>query len=165
MKRLFARLTALGLATLFTACVSASPPPAPAPAASTVPDLRGTWQGTWGGTPVTLVLVEQSEFGAYSGIYLGPVQLLGQRLPGLNGILTSTIRGEAVSISVEGWVGGSGGQSTVVLSGRMPSGTQALKLTRVEAERLAGTGESTFPGGPQGLVELTRQASTRPPTP
>lgn len=155
-------LAGLGLALLLAACTSAAPP-APAPAAPTaLPDLRGTWRGTWGGTPLTLVVVEQEEVDVPSGVYLGSFQVFGRRAPGLKGVLTSTIRGEPVSISVEGWLGRAGAQTTLVVTGRMPSGTQTLTLTRVAAERLTGTGESSFPGGPQGPVELSRQTAPPP---
>lgn len=153
----------LGLVLLITGCASTSERLRSTPPATTVPDLRGTWSGLWGGTPLTLVVVDQKEMAAYSGIYLGPVQLLGQRAPGVNGVMTSTIRGDAVSVGVEGWFGSTRGGLMLVLRGVMPNGTQQLTLTRIDAEHLAGTGESSFRWGPQGPVDLTRRSSPQGP--
>lgn len=153
----------LGLAVLMTGCASTSERLPPSPPSTIVPDLRGIWSGLWGGTPLTLVVVDQKEMAAYSGIYLGPLQVLGRRAPGVNGVMTSTIRGAAVSVSVEGWYGSTSGGLMLVLRGVMPNGTQQLTLTRIEAEQLAGTGESSFRWGPQGPVNLTRRSSTQAP--
>src|SRR5205823_5051852 len=42
-----------------------------------VPDLRGTWQGTWGGAPVTLLVLEQGGTTRQGGISVGPWALTG----------------------------------------------------------------------------------------
>ena len=88
----------------------ALPPPVTA-----LPDLRGTWTGTWGGAPAQLVIIEQRELGDYAGIYLGPVQVLGRRRPGVSGVLTSTIAGASVSVNAEGWLGYANGNLTLLL--------------------------------------------------
>jgi len=87
---------------------------------------------------------------------MGPAQLLGQRVPGLAGVMTSTIGGNAVSSGVTGWLGSRGPAVTLLLEARTPHGTQQLSLTRVQPGRLVGQGESSFPWGPRGEVELTR---------
>lgn len=121
------------------------------------PDFRGTWSGTWGGAPLTLVVTEQAELGAYSGLYLGPLQVLGQRASGVSGVMTSTIAGHPVSASAKGWLGSTGTAVTLLLHARTPHGTQQLTLTRVQPDRLVGRGESDFPWGPKGDVELSRR--------
>ena len=155
------KLITLGLAMALAGCASgpAAPPPPPA-MAPPPPDLRGTWTGTWGGAPLTLVVSEQAELGAYSGLYFGPVQVLGQRVPGLAGVMTSTIGGNPVSASVKGWLGSSGTAVTLLLQARTPHGHQQLTLTRVQPERLVGRGDSDFPWGPRGDVELIRRPAT-----
>ncbi len=149
------RRLVLGLALLLTGC--AAPLPTPLPPSAPVPTLRGTWIGTWGGTPLTLVVIEQEEFDAYSGLYLGPLQLLGRRVPGVSGVMTSTIGANPVSVSVQGWLGSTGSGLALVLTARTMYGFQSLTLTLVETERLAGMGESDFPWGPRGVVALIHQ--------
>lgn len=152
-------LPAVGLGTLLLGGCGVVPPQvAPPPAPAAVPDLRGTWTGTWGGTAVTLVLIEQVELGAYSGLSLGPVQLLGRRVPSVSGVMTSTIRGEAVSVNVQGWLGTLAGTLALVVTASPPAGSQQLTFTRVEPDRLVGAGESDFAWGPHGPVEVLRRS-------
>ncbi len=146
----------LALTLLVAGCAGVPAPPAPAPSGAALPDVLGTWTGTWGGTPLTLVITEQKELGAYSGLYFGPVQLLGQRAPGLTGVMTSTIAGQPVSASLQGWLGATGQRVSLVLYARTVHGIQQLALTGVEAGRLTGRGDSDFQWGPHGEVELRR---------
>lgn len=150
---------ALGLVLLFAGCAGASAPPGPLLSTLDIPDLRGTWRGTWGETPVTLVITEQQDSGSPSGVYLGPVQVLGQRVPGVSGVLTSVIAGHRVSASVKGWLTTSGrGTVTLWLEAHTADGTQQLSLTSVPPDRLTGRGESEFRWGPRGAVELIRSS-------
>jgi hypothetical protein len=155
------RLVSLGLAAWLAGC--ASGPLAPPPASSLgppPPDLRGTWTGTWGGAPLTLVVTDQTELGAPSGLYFGSTLVLGQRAPGVSGVITSTIAGQPLSASVNGWLGSSGAAVTLLLQARTLHGTLQLTLTRLPADRLVGRGESDFPWGPRGDVELSRRPAT-----
>ena len=136
---------------------------APPPAVTAVSDLRGTWEGTWGGAPMRLVIVEQRELGDYAGIYLGPVQVLGRRRPGVTGVLTSTIAGAPASVNVEGWLGNINGKLALLLRATTPSGLQQLTLARA-ADRWTGRGESDFAWGPKarsrssaGRLQLLRR--------
>jgi hypothetical protein len=129
---------------------------APPPPATAVPDLRGTWAGTWGGAPVQHVVVEQRELGDYAGVYLGPVQVLGRRRPGVSGVLTSIIAGAPVSANVEGRLGYSNGRLTLLVHATIPSGSQQLTLNRTADDRWSGRGESSFSWGPQGPIEIVR---------
>jgi hypothetical protein len=133
----------------------AAPPPVTA-----VPDLRGTWTGAWGGAPAQLIIVEQHELGDYAGIYLGPVQVLGRRRPGVSGVLTSTIAGAPVSANAEGWLGYVNGRLTLLLRATTLSGAQQLTLARTADDRWTGRGESDFPWGPQGPIEIARRTVT-----
>jgi hypothetical protein len=139
-----------------------SPPPPPPPSATRLPpDLRGTWTGTWGGTPLSLLITEQADAGdPVRGVYLGTFLVLGERAPTLSGVMTYTRRGEAVSVSVRGWTRA----VTLVLAAATPDGNQRLALRGAGSERLAGTGESDFRWGPQGMVEIARTAGP-PPAP
>ena len=134
---------------------------APPPPATAVPDLRGTWAGTWDGAPVRLVVIEQRELGDYAGVYLGPVQVLGRRRPGVSGVLTSTIAGAPVSANAEGWLGYSNGNLTLLVHATTPSGSQQLTLNRTADDRWSGRGESSFSSGPQGPIEIVRTTGRR----
>lgn len=129
---------------------------APPPPVTAVPDLRGTWAGTWGGAPVRLVITEQRELGDYAGIYLGPVQALGRRRPGVAGVLTSAIAGAPVSVNAEGWLGYVNGGLALLLHATTPSGSQRLTLARTADDRWSGRGESDFAWGSQGAIEMVR---------
>jgi hypothetical protein len=150
------RCLGLLLFVALTGCaptVDLAPPPPP----TAVPDLRGAWAGTWGGGPVELVIVEQRELGDYSGVALGPVQVLGRRRPGVTGVLTSTIAGAPVSANAEGWLGYAGGRLTLLLHATTGSGPQQLTLTQTDADRWSGQGESEFAWGPRGPIDIVRR--------
>lgn len=111
---------------------------------------------------VTLIVVEQEdESSSGGGVYFGPWLLLGERLPGVSGVLIYTVRGEAVSTNVKGRLGDWNGALTLVLDVATPSGAQ-ITLTHVDGRRLAGTGTSRASWEPQGAVELVRRGAERP---
>jgi len=151
------RLIIVLVAALASGCLVGPPlPPAPS---GPVPDLVGTWRGTWGGQPAALLISEQTADSGYSGIFLGGYQLGGPHRPGIAGVLTSTIRNEVVSARAEGWVGNDAtGRLLVTVQSESPAGLQWLTLTRVSPAELQGTGESSFSWGPRGPARLTRQA-------
>src|SRR5712692_1178738 len=143
----------------------ASVPPPPitsslTPPANPGPDLRGTWTGTWGDTPLTLFVLTQEET-ATSDLYVGLWPLFGQRSPGLSGVLPFTVRGEAISVNVRGRLGDSNGKLTLVLDPLTANGQQIF-LTRVDEDHWAGVGTSRVSWEPQGPVELMRQAADGP---
>ena len=143
---------------LLGAC--APTPPLTTPVGS-VPDLRGTWKGTWGGTPLTLVVLEQQDAAPADGVSIGPWHVLGRDLPGVSGVLTFTVRGEPVSVNVQGRLGSSNGRLTLVLEPLTVNGGQITLAWRGE-HRLAGAGTSPMSWEPQGPVELVRQAPQGP---
>jgi hypothetical protein len=150
MARRTAWIVAIGL--LAGACATAPPL---APPTGLVPDLRGTWSGTWGEAAVTLLLLDQDTAGD-GGVYVGPWQVLGQPLPGVTGVLTYTAGGQALSRNVQGRLGDSGGRLTLVLEPGSVHG-QTLVLSLVGADRLQGSGTSRLSWEPRGPVDLRRQ--------
>jgi hypothetical protein len=119
-----------------------------------VPDVRGTWTGTWAGAPMTLVIREQEDGGPGGGLHVGSWQVLGRTGPTVAGVMTFTLLGSPVSTAVHGRLGDGGGVR-LLLEATPSDGRQELVL-RLDDGRLAGTGTSSFGWGPQGAVELTR---------
>jgi len=125
-----------------------------------IPDLRGTWQGTWGGEPVTLLVLEQGGTARQGGISVGPWALTGAGLPSLGGVLTFPSNGAPVSVNVQGRFGDWNGGFTLVVDALTRDGQQ-LVLTHVTTDRLRGTGTSRQRWDPEGPVELARAGQTR----
>lgn len=147
------------VALLLGGCASSAPPPPPA---ATVPDLRGTWTGTWGGTPLTMVVTGQQAGQGQSGLVIGPWQVLGEVHPTLGGVLTSSIRGEAVSTHMNALVSDAGGGRIVLtVRARSAAGDQRMTLRWIAPDRLEGSGDSQYAWGPQGPVQLIRGAQPR----
>ena len=158
--------SALGLAVLAVLVASCSsvatlPPPPPPGTAVSLPDMRGTWRGTWGGAPAALLITDQQTTGGSSGLYIGNYQVLGQERPGVSGILTSQIDKTQTSVRAAGWFGGAGNQLTLVIVADSPSGQQRLTVRPDGPDRLVGMGDSSFSWGPNGPIELRRTAQTR----
>lgn len=154
----FRCLALLAAAALLAGCGSA--PPSLAAPTGLMPDLRGTWAGAWGGAAVTLVIIDQTDAAPTEGISVGSWQLLGQALPGVSGVLSVMIRGEMVSVNVQGRLGTSHGRLALVLAPATVNGGW-IGLTRLDETRMIGTGTSQMSWEPQGPVELIRK--TRPP--
>jgi len=142
------------LVVLLTAGCVVTPPVGP-PAVSP-PDLRGTWIGTWGGTPLSFVVIDQQISTGDSGVVIGSWQLLGQYYPTVNGVMTTTIGGEAISTNMTGQIAQWGQGFALVLRGRSSAGDQEMRVRLVEADRLVGEGQSQYAWGPQGSVQAVR---------
>ncbi len=153
------RVGLAALALLVGACTSGTPLPQPPPpgAGVTINDIRGSWRGTWGGAPVSLLITDQEARAGYSGLYVGNYQVLGHDRPGVAGILTSQIDNAQTSVRAQGWFGGVGDQLTLRLLADSPSGQQRLTLRPDGPNRLVGVGDSSFRWGPAGPIELTRE--------
>ena len=154
-----ARTVAVLIVTIFVAgCSSWSTLPSPLPpgAAATMADFRGSWRGTWGGAPASLLVTDQQTAAGYSGVYLGNYQVLGHERPGVSGILTSQVNNAQTSVRADGWFGGGDGQLILRVLADSPSGQQRLTLRPDGPDRLVGMGESSFRWGPSGPIELTR---------
>ena len=142
------------VAVVLGGCVVTPPvgPPAVFP-----PDLRGTWLGTWGGTPLRIIVIDQQVATGDSGLVIGTWQVLGQYYPTVNGTMTTTIGGEAISTNMTGLIALAGQGYALTLRGRSSAGDQEMRVTLVEADRLVGVGQSQYSWGPQGPVEAVRQ--------
>ena len=120
--------------------------------------MIGTWRGTWAGEPLALLILSQTPDSGSAGVFVGDYQIGGPRRPGISGVLTSTVRGEAVSSRAEGWIGNDAtGRLLLLIQSDSPAGHHYLTLARVNRDQLAGSGESSFTWGPRGPAELTRQ--------
>lgn len=152
-----ARVAALGLLLAVGACAGPIIPPPPAPGTA-LPDLRGTWTGTWAGEPVTLLITEQAEErpGA-GGFYVGTAHVLGERWPTITGVLTFSDRSGATSTHARGWVGQEGRRLRLLVAAAPGAGDIVLDLAVEPDGRLTGTGASDFRWGPRGPVTLTRR--------
>lgn len=152
------RIALLLLALLAAGCTAGTPLPQPPPPGSgaTIRDIRGTWRGTWGGAPASLLITDQQMSAGYSGLYLGNYQLFGHERPGVSGILTSRINNAQTSVPAYGWFGGVEGQLVLRVMADSPSGQQRLMLRPDGPDRFVGTGDSSFSWGPAGPIELKR---------
>ena len=152
------RLLVVALALVVAGCAASQGVPPPAVSA---PDLRGAWIGSWGGAPLTVLVTEQRSGHGDSGLVIGPWQVLGQQYPTVSGVLTARIRGEMVSTHMDGLLSDSGGRLVVTVRARSAAGDQRLTLRLVAPDRLEGMGDSQYAWGPQGPVQLARQAQPR----
>jgi hypothetical protein len=144
---------------------SAQQPPPPAPAPQGWPDLSGTWKGTWGGTPATLVLFKKSEAAfvgqALTGMYNFAQAVVGQNDGDVKGTLSTSGAAGPLSVGVAGRLGVFNNRLTLVLNARPGFGIndyQELVFTTVTAQELQGSGSSTMQWGPNGPVDLKRAA-------
>lgn len=139
------------------------------PPGTKVPDVRGTWRGMWGTSQVVVTLTGDSFGFAPSTIDLGPVPInsviTGDREPTISGVITFEVRGQSVTTSVSGRIASFTGRTTLVLYASPADGDQELVLTTVLPDRMAGNGSSTFTWGPQGKVDLLREAGPPKPAP
>jgi hypothetical protein len=152
------QLLVVVLALVVAGCATSQVVPPPAVSA---PDLRGAWIGTWGGAPLTVLVTDQRNGHGDSGLVIGPWQVLGQQYPTVSGVLTASIRGEMVSTNMDGLLSDSGGRLVVTVRARSAAGDQRLTLQLVASDRLEGMGDSQYPWGPRGPVQLARQAQPR----
>ena len=162
--RLKLSIVAALLVAIAVSAVSAQQPTPPPPAPQAWPDLSGTWKGTWGGAPTTLVIFRRSE-SALVGRALGGMSGFAQSVVGQNdsdvtGTLTTDGRAGPLSVSASGRLGVLNNSLTLMLTTQPAFGIadyQELVFTTVTPEQLAGTGTSTMQWGPAGPINLKRQ--------
>jgi hypothetical protein len=157
------RRLAVAVVTVLAIAAGCGPRLQSLPPGTKIPDLRGTWRGVWGTSQVVITLTGDDMAYAPSTLNVGAIPIdsviTRDRGPTLSGVITFEVRGEPVSTSVSGRVASFTGRTTVVLYASPADGDQELVLTTVQPNRLAGNGSSTFRWGPQGKVELTRDAA------
>ena len=151
MIRVLAAVLALSLAACSTGPVLTQP-------TSDIPDLRGTWRGTWAARPVTLVVVEQGGTARQGGIAIGPWPLTGAGLPSLSGMLTFVSNGAPITVNVQGRFGDFEGGFALVVDA-LTADRQQLVFTYVRSDRLGGFGTSRLDWDPRGPIDLARVAS------
>ena len=126
-----------------------------------VPNVGGIWAGTWGGTPVTLLVTDQRDDASGAGVYVGSWLLLGGQTPGLSGVMSYSARGDHVSVNVNGRFAMVDGRLALIVESDAPDGAQRLVLSWIEPDQLVGSGTSRFSWGPQGPVALKRPPANR----
>jgi hypothetical protein len=138
------------------------PPPQVAPPGW--PDLSGTWRGTWGEAPTTLVIFKKSERGfvsqALSGYSNFAQAAVGENDAEVKGTLSTDGKAGPMSVAVAGRMGMFNNRLTLVLTGQPGwswNDYQELVLTTVTPEQLAGNGTSTVQWGPSGPINLKRE--------
>jgi len=155
------RLLAVAFVAVLAGCAPAPPPLGPLTpgAAVQTQDLRGTWAGTWAGSPLTLVVTSQQDV-ATSDLTIGPWPVGGHIGPGITGVLTYAAAGQPMSVNVTGRLGSLNGRPALVLE---PAGQvgQFMTLTFMDANRMVGMGRSHAQWDPEGPAELVRQAPRR----
>ena len=151
MSRALVVLLTLALAACATGTVLAPP-------TADIPDLRGTWRGTWASTSVTLVVLEQGGATRQGGITLGPWPLTGTPLPSFDGVLTFVSNGKPITVNAQGRFGDLDGRLAVVVDA-LTADRQQLVLSYVSQQVLAGFGTSRLDWDPRGPVDLTRVAA------
>jgi len=156
------RLLAAVAIVLVTSIASAQQPPPPVPAGW--PDLSGTWKGTWGGAPTTLVIFKKSETAfvgqALSGFSNFAQTLVGQNDGEVKGTLATDGRAGPLSVTVTGRMGIFNGRLTLVLNAQPGwnwNDSQELVFTTVTPQQLAGNGTTTQQWGPSGAIDLKRE--------
>ena len=154
------RFLAAAAMILVASIASAQPPPVPAG----WPDLSGTWKGTWGGAPTTLVVFKKSEAAfvgqALSGLSNFAQSVVGQNDGEVKGTLSTDGRAGPVSVTVTGRMGIFNGRLTLVLNAQPGwnwNDYQELVFTTVTPQQLAGTGTTTHQWGPTGAIDLKRE--------
>jgi hypothetical protein len=153
------------LVALAVGAASAQQPAPPAPAPQAWPDLSGSWKGTWGGSPATLVIFKRSEAAfvsqALGGMYNFAQAVVGQNDGDVQGTLSTSGAAGPLSVSVAGRLGVFNNRLTLVLNARPGFGIndyQELVFTTVTAQQLQGSGTSTMQWGPNGPIDLQRTA-------
>ena len=151
------------LVAIITGTASAQQPVPPPPAPQAWPDLSGTWKGTWGGAPTTLVVFKKNEAAfvgqALSGMYNFAQAVVGQNDGDVTGTLTTDGKAGPLSVGVAGRLGVFNNRLTLVLNARPGFGIndyQELVFTTVTPDELTGNGTSTMQWGPSGPVDLKR---------
>jgi hypothetical protein len=147
-----ARARVVLLLLLLSGCATG---PVLAPPSGDIPDLRGTWRGTWAATPVTLVVIEQGGTARQGGISIGPWPITGAGLPTFSGVLTYVSNGRPVTVNVQGRFGDWEDGLTVVVDA-LTADRQQLVITHIAANHLHGFGTSRLDWDPRGPLDLTR---------
>ena len=127
------------------------------------PNLLGTYVGTWGDQPTTLVIQSYGAAQADSGLFLGSMSVGGTPQMVVSGTLSHPSPQGPLASTFTARVGYVEGQ--LILSLSLPTRDslevfEELPLA-VQGEALVGKAEHDYPEGPKGPIRLVRQ----PPAP
>ena len=128
-------------------------PPAPPPLPTSydpIDDLTGSWMGTCGGRPLTLVIVEP-----YPGLYLSPWLIAGGRYPGVSSVFTFSRSGAPVSVGFNGWIYSSRPFTWLVVAEPL-DGARSTPVRAGPAPVSSPVRATLSSTGPQGRVDPTR---------
>jgi hypothetical protein len=132
------------------------------------PDLLGTYVGTWGAQPTTLVIQNYGAAQPQAGLFLGSMSVGGMpemvvsgiiSHPGPQGPLESTFTARV------GYVEGK-----LILSLNLPTTNPMSPFEELplavegegQAQTLVGKAEHDYPEGPRGPIRLVRQQKPSP---
>jgi hypothetical protein len=144
---------ALALVCLLSGCTQFQPMAAPDP------KLAGTYVGTWGGSPTTLVIQGFGNAPPESGVFLGSVSIGGSSAMQVSGIITHPSAQGPVENTFTARVGYMAGQLILVMNlpTMDPMENFAELSLAVDGDALVGKAERDYPQGPKGPIRLVRQ--------
>lgn len=157
MSVLVARVLVLALGLASAACADRF-----TPVAAPDPNLMGTYVGTWGGVPTTLVIQSSGTAPPQGGLFLGSLAVGGLPQQSVSGTISHPGPDGPLASTFTARVGYIGSKLILVLS--LPTTNdmevfEELSLA-VEGDALVGKAGRDYPQGPRGPIRLVRQ---RPP--
>ena len=132
------------------------------------PDLLGTYVGTWGDLPTTLVIQSSGAAPPDGGLFLGSMSVGGLPQMQVSGTITHPSPQGPLQSTFTARVGYVNNQ--LILSLSLPTldsmeGFEELPLA-VDGNALVGKAERDYPQGPKGPIKLVRQPpGPRTPSP
>ena len=158
-----ARVALVALAVLAAACANRFEPVPPP-----TPDLLGTYVGTWGAQPTTMVIQSYGSAQSSGGLFLGTMSVGGAAQMQVSGTVSHPSPQGPLASTFTARVGYVNSQ--LILSLSLPT-TNAMDVFEelplaVEGDALVGKAERDYPEGPKGDIKLVRQApAARPAAP
>jgi hypothetical protein len=151
---LSARVLILVLGLVVIACANKF-----TPVAAPDPKLLGTYVGTWGGVPTTLVIQSYGAAPPQGGLFLGSLDIGGLPQESVSGTISHPGPDGPLFSTFTARVGYVDSQLILVLS--LPTTDDMEPFTQlslaVEGDALVGKAERDYPEGPRGPIRLVRQ--------
>src|SRR5262245_30664250 len=153
------RALLLGLVCLLAACARQFEPVPPP-----TPNLIGTYVGTWGGQPTTLVIQNYGAAQPEAGLFLGSMSVGGMPEMVVSGTISHPSPQGPLESTFSARVGYVEGK--LILSLSLPTTNPMSPFEELplavegegQAQTLVGKAEHDYPEGPRGPIRLTRQA-------
>jgi hypothetical protein len=148
------RALLLALILLVTACARQFEPVPPP-----TPNLLGTYVGTWGAQPTTLVIQSYGAAQPDSGLFLGSLSVGGTPQMVVSGTISHPSPQGPLASTFTARVGYVEGQLILSLSLPTRDSMQVFEELplAVQGEALVGRAEHDYPEGPKGPIRLVRQ--------